>query len=121
MENVERAQMTEKEMTEEPGKVTKAKILVVDNELIVRQLLSEELTEERYKVETAESNGEAFYRLKRDEYDVILLDIKLQGMTGIDLYRLLQKTSQQLLLTQVWILSGASPLLGEDTLVAVQV
>jgi CheY-like chemotaxis protein len=41
----------------------------VDNELILRQLLSEELKEERYKVETAESNGEAFYRLKRDEYE----------------------------------------------------
>jgi CheY-like chemotaxis protein len=64
---------------------------VVDDEPIVQQYLNGVLTGEGHKVEIIDNGDEAMEKLGSEDYDVILLDIKLPGMNGIDIYRQLKK------------------------------
>jgi CheY-like chemotaxis protein len=96
-------------------KGTRARILVVDDEPEIRQLLSEELTNEGYHVDTTESAGEALYKLQNDNndnYDLVLLDVKLCGMSGSELYRLMGKMPQSLIKKVIFI---TGDVMGTDT------
>ena len=59
-----------------------AKILVVDDEIGIRELLSDILTDEGYAVETAENAETARRRIGAEEFDLILLDISLPFYNG---------------------------------------
>ncbi len=87
----------------EPGKVTGAKIMVVDDEAGVRQFLSRALTQEGHKVETINDAKIALERLKRERYHLILLDIKMPGMDGFDFYRQIGKIAPSLQRRTVFI------------------
>lgn len=68
-----------------------AKILVVDDEERIRRLLKMYLERENYDVEDAE-NGEIALRMAvENEYDLILLDIMMPGMDGIEVCQELRK------------------------------
>jgi DNA-binding NtrC family response regulator len=67
------------------------KILVVDDEQSMTQFLSIVLRKEGYHV-TAVSNGkDALERVKADGYDVVITDIKMPGMDGIQLLNQIKK------------------------------
>ncbi|MBA7670496.1 DNA-binding transcriptional regulator NtrC [subsurface metagenome] len=66
-------------MTEGRGKV-----LVVDDEQTVRDVLKRTLEEAGYEVVTAGSGLEALERVCEQEIGVVLLDIKMPGMTGLE-------------------------------------
>jgi two-component system cell cycle response regulator len=68
----------------------RAKVLVADDEHQIRDLLSEFLISEGYEVLLA-SNGEEATELAEREYpDVILLDVKMPGIDGIEVCRRLK-------------------------------
>jgi len=81
---------------EEPKKVAKAKILVVDDEPVIRQLVSQVLTEEGHQVDTMDNAADALKMVKNKRYRLILLDIKMPGMSGIELYKQFQKIAPSL-------------------------
>ena len=60
-------------------------ILVVDDELSVRDSLQAWFKEEGYGVESAASGKEALERMARQEFDIYLLDIRMAGMDGLEL------------------------------------
>lgn len=62
----------------------KAHILVTDDEKAIRNTLKDILEFENYKVSTAESGKEALELILNDNVDLMLLDIKMQGMDGIE-------------------------------------
>jgi len=62
----------------------KKRILVVDDEKNLRILYEEELKSEGYDVEVADSAESAFKWLDKKEYDVIVLDIQMPGMSGLE-------------------------------------
>ena len=64
-----------------------AAVLVVDDEPSVADLLSEDLVEEGYNCITAATGEDALRRLSKSNFDVILLDLKLPGMSGIDVLK----------------------------------
>src|ERR1039457_5167897 len=65
--------------------VTKASLLIVDDENVVRDSLGKWLEEEGYSVDTVSSGREALLKLPRQRWDLALLDIKMPGMDGIEL------------------------------------
>lgn len=69
----------------------KFRILVVDDELIVRDSLKEWLEEEGFTVEAVESGPEALDRLAKGPYHLMLTDIKMPGMDGVEV---LQKAKE---------------------------
>jgi len=63
------------------------RVLVVDDDAILRDVLAEMLREAGLEVETAESGAEALSKLDGAGMDVILSDVTMPGMDGIDLLR----------------------------------
>jgi two-component system response regulator PilR (NtrC family) len=62
-------------------------ILVVDDELSMRELLEYLLTKQGYKVTCAESGTRAVEMLAEDRYDLMICDIRLGDITGLDVLR----------------------------------
>lgn len=65
----------------------RGKILVVDDELNVAQMLAEYLTEQGYQVATAHGGIEALTKIDLEKPQVILLDIRMPGMDGVEVLR----------------------------------
>ncbi|MEJ2596213.1 MAG: sigma-54 dependent transcriptional regulator [bacterium] len=61
-----------------------AKILVVDDETSIRRTLKEILEFEKHKVELAENGMRALELAREEEYDVVLLDIKMPEIDGME-------------------------------------
>lgn len=60
-------------------------ILVVDDEGAIRYSISKTLQRVGYQVHTAASGEEALEMMQRQDYDVVLTDIKMPGLTGVEL------------------------------------
>jgi len=88
---------------EESKRVAGAKVLVVDDEQAILQLLSRTLTDEGHEVETVDNAADALERIKSKRYNLILLDIKLPGMSGFELYKHLQEVAASLARRAVFI------------------
>src|SRR5918912_1535922 len=65
----------------------KGKLLIVDDELSVRDSLGKWFREEGYDIATAENAQEALARMAEGRWDLALVDIKMRGTDGIELQR----------------------------------
>jgi len=61
-----------------------SKILVVEDEKAQRELYMMELTEEGYEVDQAENGAEAVAKTRNNDYDLIVMDIRMPEMDGIE-------------------------------------
>ena len=75
---------------------SKGRLLIVDDENIVRDSLSKWFREEGYEVGTAESASDALTRLAERRWDLALVDIKMPGTDGIELQRRLREVDPDL-------------------------
>ena len=66
-------------------------ILVVDDDVDTCRNLSDILTDMGYGVDTAHDGAEALEKVRQRAYDVALLDFRMPGMTGLELYREIRK------------------------------
>jgi len=62
----------------------RVRILVVDDELVIRESLAGWLRRDGYHISTAESGEDAMDRLKQESFDILLLDIQLGGISGME-------------------------------------
>ena len=67
------------------------RILVVDDEQHIRDILAETLRDSGYSVETAANGQEGVVRLRTGSYDLILLDIRMPIHSGLDVLKLLRR------------------------------
>ncbi|MBU4260393.1 MAG: response regulator [Proteobacteria bacterium] len=65
----------------------KKRILVVDDEKIILRTLSWGLGNHGYVVDTAESGGEGLAKLQHGSYNLLISDLLMDGMSGIDLLK----------------------------------
>lgn len=72
------------------------KILVVDDEKNIRKLYETELRRDGYDVVTAESGEEALQLIEKEAVDLVVLDIRLEGMDGIDCLRTIMEKRRDL-------------------------
>ncbi len=76
---------------------TRGKLLIVDDELSVRDSLGKWFREEGYEVATTENASDALTSLAQKRWDVALVDIKMHGTDGIELQRRMHEVDPELL------------------------
>lgn len=70
-----------------------AKVLIIEDEDEIVSFLRPELTYEGYEVDSAGDGREGFEKIKNNNYDIVLLDIMLPGLNGIEVCRRVRKFS----------------------------
>ena len=70
-----------------PARSTRQRVLVVDDEASIRDLLSKTLALAEYDVDTAPDGTAALDRLRSVNYDLLIADLKMPGMDGLTLIR----------------------------------
>jgi two-component system OmpR family response regulator len=73
---------------------SEAHILIVDDDLEIRQLLARYLSAQGFQVTTAESASKMNQALARQAHDLVVLDVLLQDASGLDLCRALRADSR---------------------------
>lgn len=72
-----------------------AKILVIDDELSLLELFHRILTDSGFFVDVAESAEEGIKKNHTTTYDLIITDIKMPGMSGIDFFNYVKDNAKQ--------------------------
>lgn len=87
------------------GRDGRPRILVVDDEASIRELLAKTLALAEYEVDTAPDGRAALERLRLGRYDLLIADLKMPGMDGLTLIREAKRLSADL---PVIIITGFS-------------
>ena len=69
------------------------KILIAEDDQFLRELYAETLKDEGYQIDTAADGDEAYQKLKADGWDLVLLDIIMPKMNGLDIMKKLKEDS----------------------------
>lgn len=77
--------------------MTIEKVLVVDDDLLVRNFLAETLRRKQIEVITAENGQKALKLLENTACDLVITDMRLPDITGIDILRQVKETNPQAL------------------------
>ena len=73
----------------------KKKVLIADDEISIRRLYERELKKEGYEVLTAENGQQALQQVQTQKPDLVILDIRMPGMDGIQtLGRMLEENNE---------------------------
>jgi DNA-binding NtrC family response regulator len=75
----------------EESEVPDVRILVVDDEMIVCESCKRILEEEGYEVEAALSGKEAFDKMKANPFDIVITDLKMPGIDGMEVLKTFRK------------------------------
>lgn len=73
--------------TPQAARSTRQRVLVVDDEASIRDLLSKTLALAEYEVDTAPDGTSALDRMRAFTYDLLIADLKMPGMDGLTLIR----------------------------------
>ena len=76
--------------------MSKAKILIIDDDRDINNLFKIYLEHDDFQVDSYTNPVDALYYFKKDEYDLILLDLKMPKIDGITLYQALKKTDENI-------------------------
>ncbi len=69
----------------------KKRILIIEDDEEMRSLLREFLNDEGYETDSADNGLEAYRRLVRELFDLIITDIRMPGLTGLDILPRMRK------------------------------
>ena len=78
---------------------TQAKILVIDDEEVVRTLFKETLEELGHKVTVAKTGHKGLELVEQRDFDLVFLDLKMPGMVGDELFGRIKAIKPKLLVT----------------------
>lgn len=77
------------------------KVLIVDDEALIRNFLFEALKRKGLEVKTVESGEKAINALKEDSFDLVVTDLKLPGISGMDVLSYVKKSCPQTLVIMI--------------------
>jgi two-component system, NtrC family, response regulator AtoC len=84
----------------------RSKLLVVDDEHLIRWSLEQNLTKQGYDVVTAASGEDALRLVREEQPDLVLLDIQLPGISGIDVLEKIKDHDDDIIVIMVTANSG---------------
>lgn len=61
------------------------RVMVIEDDREMRSLLEDFIQEEGYEVRSADNGSEAFRILAKDEFDLIITDVRMPGLSGLDI------------------------------------
>jgi DNA-binding NtrC family response regulator len=76
--------------------VTMKPILIVDDEPIVRESIRDWLKDAGYEVATAETGEQALEMVQKEDFGVVILDVRLPGRTGLTVLKELKATKPRI-------------------------
>jgi len=83
-------------VADQPGAFQTGRILVVEDEPAVAQLIVDILREERHQIEATLDSQEALTRLSRNRYDLVICDVRMPRLDGIAFYEALVRAGSPL-------------------------
>jgi CheY-like chemotaxis protein len=86
----------------------RARILVIDDERAVRELISDALKIEGHDVHTAENGKEGLDLIGRNRFDLVFCDLRMPEMDGQQLYEEVQRDYPQVLKRIVFVTAQAN-------------
>ncbi len=78
------------------SRVKKSRVLVVDDEKNIRLTIAQSLEKLEVEVDDAINGEEALQKVKQDDYRLVLLDLKLPGIDGVEVLRRLRGFNQKI-------------------------
>ena len=72
----------------------KATILVVDDEKDILELVSYNLQKEGFHIQTSQNGEDALEKIRSDRFDLLILDLMLPGMQGMELCKVLKSDNE---------------------------
>ncbi|OGG07669.1 hypothetical protein A2872_01775 [Candidatus Gottesmanbacteria bacterium RIFCSPHIGHO2_01_FULL_42_12] len=90
------------------------KVLIIDDDLYIRDLYSEILSEDGYEVETAVDGIDGLERIAKTKFDLILLDLMMPRLDGLGVLRQIKVEPQKYLYGTIIILTNLAndPVIG---------
>jgi len=82
------------------------RILVVDDDILVLEALQELLTSSGYEVRVATRGQEALEILDQEHFDLLILDVVMPKMTGIDVCRAIRKRADDMSKVKIILLTA---------------
>jgi DNA-binding NtrC family response regulator len=73
-----------------------ARILIIEDDREMRSLLEDFLKDEGYKTDSANNGSEAFGKLAREPFDLVITDIRMPGLSGFDVLSAVKKFQLEL-------------------------
>jgi DNA-binding response OmpR family regulator len=61
------------------------RILVIEDDEEMRALLRDMIEDEGYKTDSVNNGSEAFRKLAKESFDLIITDVRMPGLTGLDI------------------------------------
>lgn len=77
------------------------KVLVVDDEAPIRELFNDLLKKENCTVKSVATGEEAIAKINEEDFDIVLLDIKLPGISGLETLKQLKATKPNLVVIMI--------------------
>jgi DNA-binding NtrC family response regulator len=103
-DRVEAVDSTERsERTDYVPLLETARILVVDDEKVIREILADFLTMEGYVVHAVEDGAQAIEELRKRSYNLVISDLKMPNLSGLEL---IQKISEESIPVLTVIMTG---------------
>ncbi len=81
----------------------KARIMIVDDEKIVLRAYEKELAGQDFSITAVSSGRDALEKAKQEKFDIVLIDLIMPGLSGIELCKEIKKIDTQ---TEVVLMSG---------------
>jgi len=74
-----------------------SKVLIVDDEKLMRISLESQLKKEEYNVKSVDNALDGLKMVKSEEYDIVVTDLRLSGMSGMDFLKEIKKHNQEII------------------------
>lgn len=83
-----------------------ARILIIDDDEEMRSLLKDFLEEEGFETDSAGNGVDAFQKVDREPFDLIITDVRMPGLTGLDILPVLRRLQPEAFIIVITAFGG---------------